>query len=125
MDYESLTFGQQNRNFSYDDFQLLKKLIRLSKKHQQQGINDCNGTGCVKGQIYYSGQIDDYAKNRYGFSVKSAYINGDLSIFEQEQSRIEDKINTLIKGTRFKVEYQGDPRGYTVRLRYNKTSIEY
>ena len=115
---QAIYFGQKHADFDYKDFAILQRIARLSKKHQRQCENSCNGVGIVNGQTYYGGAIDDYARRTYGHSVKSSYIKDDESIFDIEAGKIEDKINRLIAGTKFAVEYQGDPRGYTVKLSY-------
>lgn len=122
---QAIYFGQKHADFDYKDYAIIQRIARLSKKHQRQCENSCNGQGVVNGQIYYNGSIDDYAKRTYGYNVKSAYVNDDESIFDVEAGKIEDKINRLIKDTRFKVEYQGDPRGYTVKLYYEGDFINW
>jgi len=127
LDLHSVYFGQKHKDFNYDDFDLIKKVSRLAFKHQRQAANDCNGEGFVNGVHYYSGNIDEWAKSQYGQGVKSAYVNDDeVTIFQEEQSKIEDKINKLIAiKPKFSIEYQGDPRGYTVKLSYEGELIEW
>lgn len=122
---QAIYFGQKHADFDYKDYAILQRIARLSKKHQQQCVNSCNGYGIVKGQIYYGGQIDNWAKREYGFSVKSSYIKDDLSIFDVEIDKIEAKINHLTKDTKFTVEYQHDPRGYTTKLFYESDFINW
>ena len=127
LDLQSVYFGQKHKNFSYEDYDLIRKIAILAGKHQFQAVNDCNGVGYVGSQVYYNGSIDDYAKITYGQNVKSAYLTKDCeeTIFNQEAGRIEDKIKELIKDKRnFVVEFQGDPRGATVKLTYEGEYIE-
>jgi len=136
LDLQSVYFGQKHKDFSYEDYDLIRKIARLAGKHQSQAVNDCNGEGYVDSQVYYCGSIDDYAKRKYGQNVKSAYLtkDGKVTIFNQEAGRIEDKIKELLKTRilcdvvnnygRFKVEFQGDPRGATVKLTYEGEYIE-
>lgn len=131
LDLQSIFFGQNNLEFTVNDYDIIRKIKRLYHKYQRQAENSCNGIGYVRGQVYYCGNIDEYAKRQYGYNVKSAYITqADLdegeSIFDKEMERISDKINSLIKYIpQFKVEYQGDPRGYTVKLYYNDELIKW
>ena len=124
---QAIFFGQRHVDFDYKDYKVIQHVKRLANKHQTQAVNGCNGYGVVKGQMYYGGSIDNYARREYGQSVKSSYIDKDCeeNIFDKEGSAIQDKINLLIKDTRFTVEYQGDPRGNTVKLFYEGDYIVY
>jgi len=128
LNLQSVYFGQNHKNFDHEDFELIKKIKRLAKHHQEQTENDCNGVGFVKGIRYYSGSIDDYVKREYGYNVKSSYIdNTEETIFVKEQGKTEIKINSLIAGFNkkgYRIEYQGDPRGATVRLTLDGDYIE-
>ena len=139
-------FGQKHKDFDYKDFELIQKISKLAKKHLRQAVNSCNGYGVVKGQMYYGGQIDDYAKREYGYNVKSAYINNsDETIFDKEGEIIEDKIKALLgisptepqqrieglnyldkghKSGKYILGFQGDPRGSTVKLYYENDFVE-
>ena len=136
LDLQSIYFGRNHKEFDIKDMKLIQKVRRLARKHQKQCENSCNGVGYVNGQVYYCGMIDDYAKRTVGASVKSAYSSDDeASIFDKEVLKIEDKINKLVyqfnwfkytlwKVKPFKVDFQGDPRGATVKLTYNGSYIE-
>lgn len=136
LNLQSIYFGQRHINFDYKDFDIIKKVARLAHKHLRQAVNDCNGEGWVNNIHYYTGQIDDYARRTYGAGVKSAYIdNTEETIFYKEMKRIEDKIMWLcgyttikpiqkVRKTKFTVEFQGDPRGNTVKLYYEGDFIE-
>ena len=139
LNLQSIYFGQKHADFDYKDFDVIKKISRLAKKHQRQCVNSCNGVGYVNGQCYYNGTIDDWARREYGQSVKSAYLDKDCeeSVFDNEAGKIEDKINKLIDEMHndprrrkflgqiiWKVEFQGDPRGATVKLYYEGDYIE-
>jgi hypothetical protein len=135
LNLQSIYFGQKHPNFDYKDFEVIKKVQRLARKHLNQAVNDCNGVGWVNGQNYFNGQIDDWARRQYGQGVKSAYIdNTEETIFYREMEKIEEKIDSLIllhnRNTNqkdlepFKVEYQGDPRENTVKLYYEGEFID-
>ena len=98
---------------------------RLARKHQRLAEMSCNGVGYVKGQMYYNGRIDDYAKRQYGPNVKSAYLDKDCeeTIFDNESDKVQDKINALAKPVGLTVEYQGDPRGATVKVKYQDINL--
>lgn len=103
-------------------------LRRLAKKHHRLAEMSCNGEGYIKGTHYYNGTIDDYARRTYGMGVKSAYIIDpnidDTTIFDVESINIESKIEALAKKIGLKVEFQGDPRGNTVKLTYKNQYVE-
>ena len=124
MNFQDVVFGQKHPNFEYSDFEVLQKVKRLAKKHHRLAEMDCNGYGVVKGKMYYNGTIDSYAKKNYGYNVQSAFVEDEVTIFDVEADRIEDKIKDLIKGTAFNVEFQGDPRGNTVKLTFEGAFIE-
>lgn len=131
LDLQSIYFGQKHRDFDHESMELVKKIKRLAKQHQRQCENSCNGYGVVKGQIYYTGCIDDYARRTYGQNVKDRCIEENSNIFYLEAGKIEDKIKLLIEAVdvhpiikNWKVEFQGDPRGATVKLYYNGDYIE-
>ncbi len=128
LNLQSVYFGQKHKDFDYQDIEFIKKIKNLAKQHQKQAENSCNGEGWVKNKRYYSGVIDDYVKRTYGQGVQSAYIdNTEESIFIKEQEIIEIKINSLIAGFNkkgYRVEYQGDPRGATVKLTLDGDYIE-
>jgi hypothetical protein len=88
--------------------ELFLKLRRLERKNQRLCEMSCNGEGIVNGKFY-----------RCDGSVKGAYLpDGETSIFDAEASKVEDKIRALVTGSGFgyTAEFQGDPRGYTVRI---------
>jgi hypothetical protein len=87
---------------------LLLKVGRLERKNQRLCEMSCNGEGVVNGKFY-----------RCDGSVKGAYLpDGETSIFDAESSKVEDKIRKLVSNSGFgyTAEFQGDPRGYTVRI---------
>ena len=109
--------------------QVVLKLLtirRLAKKHHRLAEFMCNGEGWIRGQRYYCGTIDDYARREYGAGVKSAFpsrnddVDADVSVFDEESDKVEAKITDLVKqlGEGWKVEFQGDPRGNTVKVTY-------
>jgi hypothetical protein len=143
LNLQSIYFGQKHKDFTVEDYDLIRKVARLAHKHQAQATNDCNGEGFVNGQHYFNGNIDDWARREYGQNVKSAYIDdSEETIFTKEMEKIEEKINKIIEEYNHKklfpdrvytykknlpyfgVEFQGDPRGNTVKLYYEGDFIE-
>ncbi len=132
LNLQSIYFGQKHKDFDFKDMELIKKIKRLATKHQKQCENSCNGYGTVKGQVYYNGTIDDYAKRTYGLNVKSAYLDNEETVFDKEIDHLEAKIKSLLgishcvfpikdKGfiaDKYRLDFQHDPRGATVRLYY-------
>lgn len=113
LNLQSIYFGQRYPEFDYKDYDIIKKVKRLYHKHHRQAENNYNGEGFVNGQWY---RCDN----------ESAYISEDQTRFSYEMGLIEAKIDRLIKNKpQFKVEYQGDPRGYTVKLYYSSDLIEW
>ena len=123
---QSIYFGQRHPDFSYEDYEIIRKVRRLAFKHLRQATNDCNGEGFVNGIHYYAGSIDDYVRQQYGEGVRSAYIDeSEETIFCKEMEKIEAKIEKIIaESPSFSVEYQGDSRGATVKLNYQGEYIE-
>lgn len=116
LNLQSIYFGQKHKDFDYKDFDIIKRVQRLTRKHYRQAENDCNGEGYVKGKFY-----------RCDGSVEGAYID-ESTVFEIEMNAIEIKITELLiknnKNNQWKVEFQGDPRGATVKLYYETKYIE-
>lgn len=117
--------------YSSFNFEAINQLKKLARKHHRLAEMSCNGAGRINGKAYYAGLIDDYAKREYGSDVLSAYIDTGYedTIFDLEAEKVATKINSLIntlncsadtkkgRGKRhFRVEYQGDPRGNTVKV---------
>lgn len=114
---ENITQGMELEEWR----ELTERLLiirRLAKKHHRLAEMDCNGEGVIRGQRYYGGQIDEWAKREYGYSVKSAYVSEDQTIFDVESEKVQAKIEKLVSelGKEWKLEFQGDPRGNTVKL---------
>lgn len=126
LNFQSICFGQRHSNFTYSDMELIRCISRLARQHQQQCENYCNGYGKVAGKMYYTGAIDDYARRKYGANVQDGNPNNaDINVFDCAAGKIEDKINGLIKADlRYRVQYQRDPRGATIRLYYEREYIE-
>ncbi len=136
LNLQSVYFGQKHKDFDSSDYDIIRKVKRLYHKHSRQCENACNGTGYLNGQTYSLGTIDDYARREYGHNVKSGYVKDDVSVFDVEIERIEDKILRLLgyttikpiqqaRETMFRVEFQHDPRGYTVKLYYKEEMIQW
>lgn len=111
---EGVNWVDKHTPFIYE----LLTLRRLANKHHKLAEMDCNGEGVIRGVHYYAGSIDNYAKCRYGGGVKSAYNNSDSgeTIFYDEGEKVETKIKSICKRLGLTVEFQGDPRGYTVKV---------
>ena len=109
----------------WEQAKIIEGLKRLAKKHHRLAEMDCNGEGVIRGVHYYAGAIDDYARRTYGAGVKSAYIKDDVSIFDIESDKIRDKIIDLVHalGDKFEAQFQGDPRGATVRLYFSTKDV--
>ena len=120
IEYTISSYGcEWNSSLSRAEKTTIQRIKRLSKKHQRQCENACNGVGVVNGEVYYLGKIDDYAKREYGQGVKDGHISDDFSVFDKEIQRLQRKIWLLIDKTLFTAKFQHDPRGYTVKLFYD------
>jgi hypothetical protein len=104
---------------------------RLAKKHHRLAEMSCNGCGYVKGQNYttalsFGNKPDAYHVREFGYGVKSAYLTEDAEndVFDVESERIETKIKALCDKVGFRVEFQGDPRGNTVKLFNGERQVE-
>ena len=94
----------------------VKKIVRIAKKHHRQAENCCNGRGWLNGKFYTLAALDAYELKQYPYAI-SGYLDGknDRTFFCLAMDKYEFQIKTLLpKG--FTVEFQGDPRGYTVKL---------
>lgn len=91
---------------------------RLALKHHRLAEMDCNGVGYVRGATFYAGNIDDYARREYGYGVKSAYTvpGSEDTIFTIESEKLEARIMALADSVGLVASFQGDPRGYTVKI---------
>jgi hypothetical protein len=106
--------SRRNIPVSDEIVQALLKVRRLAKKHERLAEMYCDGVGYVNGVTYYCGPIDEQTAG-----MKSAYIEEDWTIFEAESDKVEERITkTLPSG--FTASFQGDPRGYTVRVMYGE-----
>jgi hypothetical protein len=101
----------------------LLTLRRLANKHRKLAEMDCNGVGVVRGRVYYSGMSygetpDAYEVREYGYGVRSAYLDKDTeeTIFDTESDKVRAKIEAVCARLGLRVEFQGDPRGYTVKV---------
>ena len=113
-----IQFGKNNPQFEYEDWKIILKVARLAKKHHRQCENDCNGAGFLKG-VHYTTAFQP--KEEHNGVIKSAYVNEDITIFDREIERLETLIDKLLfeRSADFKVEFQRDPRGATVKLTLN------
>mgnify|MGYP001594935199 CR=1 FL=1 len=107
----------------------LLTIRRLALKHRRLAEMSCNGQGFVRGVLYTTGPVSSagYEKAQYGLKAKSAYAYGgdnERTIFDIESDAIEKKIHNLAVKIGFSVEFQGDPRGMTVKLAYKGRNVE-
>ena len=100
-------------------------LRRLANKHHRLAEMECNGDGVVRGVHYYNGTIDDYARRIYGHGVKPAYSNSvEMTVFDIESEKVALKIEAICKRIGLRVEFQGDPRGYTCKFYYGDRFLD-
>lgn len=131
---QAVRFAAKNPTFDYAEMVVIEKIQHLARQHHKQCENSCNGYGTVKGQVYYNGAIDNYARRTFGMFVKSAYVKDDPDlddVFDVEISRIEDAIgktlsnaNATVKGRLvWRADYQHAPRGQTIKLFYKNDRV--
>lgn len=90
----------------------LLTLRRLAKKHHRLAEMACNGEGVIRGQ-FYSMAVGG------GIPIpctKTAYVSDDMTVFDVESDKVEAKIKAICDRLGLRVEFQGDPRGYTVKF---------
>ena len=96
-----------------ENIEALLTIRRMAKKHDRLAEMSCNGEGTVNGKWY-----------RLDGSTPGAYISDDVTVFDVASDKLEEKIGEVVKGIKgVTVEFQGDPRGYTVKLAYNGSDI--
>ena len=88
------------------------QIRRLAMRHHRLAEMDCNGEGYIRGQFY-----------RCDGSTPGAYVSEDVTIFTAESDKIETKITKLAQSIGLSVDYQGDPRGYTVNLKRGNQTV--
>ena len=123
--WDLIKFTKNNIGFSFEDYKIVKKIKNLAKKHQRIAKMDCNGVGTINGITYHSGISYGEKPDVYGAIVKSAYLKDETTVFDRELDKLEGKIEVLILGRLFLAEYEGDPRGQTVKLYYNGNLIDF
>lgn len=101
--------------------ELLTVIDRLAKKHHRLAEMECNGEGWLHGKHYYAGTID-----KQNSQYTSAYITEHRTVFEAETGKVEAKIADLVRklGAGWRVEFQGDPRGNTVKVFKGNNLVE-
>ena len=98
-------------NPTYKQVETFAKIRRLARKHHRLAEYDCNGEGIIRGK-YYS------------LADKEGYLaDGETSVFTAESDKIEQKITKLAETMGLTTEFQGDPRGATVKLHTNTSEI--
>jgi len=85
---------------------------RLERKSQRLNEYECNGEGYFGGKFY-----------RLDGSTPGAYVSEDVSVFDAALDKVQAKIRAIAEPVGLAVEFQGDPRGYTVRVSYNGADI--
>ena len=110
-----------------DDIEAFEKLRRLARKHHRLAEMDCNGVGVLRGKTYYAGSIDKWAREQYGNNVLPAYqhTDPDRSVFDVESDVLQGKILEIAHSFGFTVEFQGDPRGNTVKIYADNNKAQY
>lgn len=104
--------GAKWNSDKHDNFVLeLLTLRRLALKHRRLAEMGCNGEGCIRGKHYTTGNIG-YENSHF----INAYHDSDTSIFDTESEKVSDKIKAICDRLGLRVEFQGDPRGYTVKV---------
>lgn len=109
------------------DYETVEKLLviaRLAKKHHRLAEMACNGEGYVRGKLYTCGQVEGYAVSAYTYHSEGV-ADESITVFDVESDKVEAKIKALVSklGTGWAVEFQGDPRGNTVKVSYNNRWI--
>ena len=94
----------------------LLTLARLAKKHHKLAEIACNGEGYIRGRAYTCGVKSD--------NVSSAYVSEDRTIFDVESEKVEAKIESICKRIGLRVEFQGDPRGYTCKFYFGERFLD-
>jgi hypothetical protein len=104
---------------------VLLTIRRLALKHHRLAEMSCNGEGVIRG-AFYSMSIGHPLPG-----INIAYLHpkakgalGELTIFDVESHKAEAKIRALCAKIGFTVEFQGDPRGCTVKLAYKGRYVE-
>lgn len=107
----------------------LLTLRRLANKHYRLAAMNCNGEGIVGGRFYrldgsmpeaYIDQhkcetnICEYESHKYWRENTTGH--DAPSIFEYESEKVEAKIKAIVERLGLRVEFQGDPREYTVKI---------
>lgn len=104
-----------------DDYKFVEdmhKLKLLARKDHAICELDCNGEGWLRGTFYTCGDVEHEKSEHPTWPIKSAYEGGyEENIFARESGKIAEKIRTIVSKYPFlKVEFQGDPRGNTVKV---------
>lgn len=110
---ELINFGRNVGSAAFN-FEAVFKIAKLARKHQKMQEMNCNGYGWMGGTFYTTGLVLEAAL----IKKVSAYIADDVTVFDVEAARLE-KVIVRLAGSEFAAEFQGDPRGATVRLTYN------
>lgn len=103
---------------------------RLAKRHRRLAEMECNGEGVIRGQFYSTaiGSGIPLPATKSAYLLPKAKIEegeyGEVTVFDVESDKIEAKINALCAKIGFTVEFQGDPRGNTVKLAYKGRYVE-
>lgn len=96
-----------------ENIETLQTIRRLAMRHNRLAEMSCNGEGTVNGKWY-----------RLDGSTPGAYISDDVTVFDVASDKVEAKIKEVAAGVPgLSVDFQGDPRGYTVKLDYNGADI--
>ena len=91
---------------SDETLQGLLRIRRLAFKHNRVAEMSCNGEGYVGGRFW---RLD----NPKAYTIQGGV---EVNVFDIESDRIEAKICKVAEQFNISTDFQGDPRGYTVRL---------
>ena len=103
--------NDKHNNFVND----LLTLRRLILKHHRIAEMSCNGEGSIRGTFY------SWDNSRF---AKSPAISDDLNVFDVESDKVETKIKAITERLGLRCEFQGDPRGYTVKVFYGDRFLD-
>lgn len=92
----------------------LLTLRRLAKKHHKLAEIACNGEGYIRGQ-FYSGDSN---------TGNTAMVTNGVYVWDIESGKVEAKIKALTDKIGLRVEFQGDPRGYTCKFYFGERFLD-
>lgn len=100
----------------------IMQIRRLERKSQRLAEYDCNGEGFVGGKFY---RLDGSTPGAYIKADRPGESGEEESVFCVALNRLHLKIANIALAVDLRPEFQGDPRGYTVRLSYKGADISH